>query len=180
MQYAHTVRVDILSKEFPPAIYGGAGVHVAELSRVLAPLVDLNVRCFGEPREPDFHGAHVTAYPVPTELVAANAAVQTLGVDLTMIQDVEGADLVVYDGMFTQGEYPACRGWGHSTWEKGVELCRAAGVGQLAIIHLYPQHTDAMLLGMEQQLKAAMPTAFIARERQEIVLPALARVPAVA
>ena len=94
MQYARTVRVDILSKEFPPAIYGGAGVHVAELSRVLAPLVDLNVRCFGEPRDPEFHGAHVTAYPVPTELGDANAAVQTLGVDLTMVQDVAGSDLV--------------------------------------------------------------------------------------
>ncbi|MDO4919388.1 glycogen synthase [Kocuria sp.] len=88
------MRVDILSKEFPPAIYGGAGVHVAELSRVLAPLVDLNVRCFGEPREPDFHGAHVTAYPTPAELASANAAIQTLGVDLTMVGDVQGADVV--------------------------------------------------------------------------------------
>ena len=88
------MRVDILSKEFPPEIYGGAGVHVAELSRVLAPLVDLNVRCFGTPREPDFHGATVTAYPVPDELSSANAAIQTLGVDLAMVGDVSGADLV--------------------------------------------------------------------------------------
>lgn len=88
------MRVDILSKEFPPEIYGGAGVHVAELSRVLAPLVDLNVRCFGAPRDPDFHGATVKAYPVPEELSSANAAVQTLGVDLGMVGDVSGADLV--------------------------------------------------------------------------------------
>lgn len=88
------MRVDILSKEFPPDIYGGAGVHVAELSRVLAPLVDLNVRCFGAPRDPDFHGATVKAYPVPEELAAANGAIQTLGVDLDMVGDVSGADLV--------------------------------------------------------------------------------------
>lgn len=88
------MRVDILSKEFPPEIYGGAGVHVAELSRVLAPLVDLNVRCFGAPRDPDFHGAKVKAYPVPEELSSANAAIQTLGVDLNMVGDVSGADLV--------------------------------------------------------------------------------------
>ena len=94
MQYARSVRVDILSKEFPPEIYGGAGVHVAELSRVLAPLVDLSVRCFGAPRDPDFHGASVTAYPVPGELAGANAAIQTLGVDLAMVGDVAGADLV--------------------------------------------------------------------------------------
>lgn len=69
-------------------------MHVAELSRVLAPLVDLNVRCFGDPRDADFHGANVKAYPVPGELSSANAAIQTLGVDLAMVGDIEGADLV--------------------------------------------------------------------------------------
>lgn len=88
------VRVDILSKEFPPEIYGGAGVHVSELSRVLAPLVDLKVHCFGAPREPRVNGAEVKAYPVPGELVDANAAIQTLGVDLAMVGDVAGADVV--------------------------------------------------------------------------------------
>jgi hypothetical protein len=38
------VRIDIVTKEFPPEIYGGAGVHVAELSRVLSKHVDLQVR----------------------------------------------------------------------------------------------------------------------------------------
>ena len=89
-----TVRVDILSKEFPPEIYGGAGVHVSELSRVLAPLVDLRVRCFGAPREPRVNGVEVQAYPVPADLAGANAAIQTLGVDLAMIGDIAGADLV--------------------------------------------------------------------------------------
>ncbi|WP_188538134.1 glycogen synthase [Kocuria dechangensis] len=88
------MRVDILSKEFPPEIYGGAGVHVSELSRVLAPLVDLKVRCFGAPRDPVVDGAEVRAYPVPAELASANAAVQTLGVDLAMVGDIGGADLV--------------------------------------------------------------------------------------
>jgi len=88
------VRVDILSKEFPPEIYGGAGVHVSELSRVLAPLVDLKVRCFGAPRDPVVDGAEIRAYPVPAELASANAAVQTLGVDLAMVGDIGGADLV--------------------------------------------------------------------------------------
>ena len=40
------MRIDIVTKEFPPEIYGGAGVHVAELSRVLAQHVDLQVRAF--------------------------------------------------------------------------------------------------------------------------------------
>ena len=71
------VRIDIVTKEFPPEIYGGAGVHVAELSRVLSKHVDLQVRAFGAPRDADYHGwadalvppEHVTA--LAQELTAA-------------------------------------------------------------------------------------------------------------
>jgi starch synthase len=86
------VRVDILSKEYPPAIYGGAGVHVAELVKALRSRGDLDVRvrCFGEPRGE----SGTTAYPDLPELTGANGAVQTLGVDLTMAGDCVGADVV--------------------------------------------------------------------------------------
>jgi len=86
------VRVDILSKEYPPAVYGGAGVHVAELVRALRSRGDLEVqvRCFGAPRDE----ADTTAYADLVELTAANAAIATLGVDLLMAQDCVGADLV--------------------------------------------------------------------------------------
>ncbi|MBG6184445.1 starch synthase [Arthrobacter sp. CAN_A214] len=83
-----------MSKEFPPEIYGGAGVHVAELSRVLAPQVDLNVHCFGAPRPPDYSGAKVWTYGVPAGLADANAAVQTLGTDIEMLGNIAGASLV--------------------------------------------------------------------------------------
>lgn len=83
-----------MTKEFPPEIYGGAGVHVAELSRVLAKHVDLQVRAFGAPRDADYHGAAVTSYSVPEDLGSANAAVQTLGVDLRIVPDIAGADVV--------------------------------------------------------------------------------------
>ncbi|MHA7282909.1 glycogen synthase [Arthrobacter sp. TMS2-4] len=88
------MRVDIVTKEFPPEIYGGAGVHVAELSRVLAPQVDLRVHAFGAPRPAEYHGASVLSYGVPEGLVAANPAVQTLGTDLQMLDAMAGADLV--------------------------------------------------------------------------------------
>ena len=86
------VRVDILSKEYPPAVYGGAGVHVAELVRALRGRgdIDVRVRCFGEPRDE----AGTTAYADLAELAGANAAITTLGVDLAMAQDCTGADLV--------------------------------------------------------------------------------------
>ncbi|MCB5274863.1 Capsular glucan synthase [Arthrobacter sp. SO5] len=88
------VRIDIVTKEFPPEIYGGAGVHVAELSRVLAHRVDLRVRAFGAPRDAEYHGATVASYAVPEDLAGANAAIQTLGVDLRIVPDIAGADLV--------------------------------------------------------------------------------------
>ncbi|MEV7604310.1 glycogen synthase [Paenarthrobacter sp. NPDC089322] len=88
------MRIDIVTKEFPPEIYGGAGVHVAELSRVLAKHVDLHVRAFGAPRDEDYHGATVASYGTPEDLGDVNAAIQTLGVDLRIVPDIAGADLV--------------------------------------------------------------------------------------
>jgi starch synthase len=84
------VRVDVLSKEYPPEIYGGAGVHVAELVRALRPHLDVVVRCFGAPR--DEPGVH--SYPVPDDLTGTNPALVALGTDLRMAKDVIGADLV--------------------------------------------------------------------------------------
>lgn len=88
------MRIDIVTKEFPPATYGGAGVHVAELSRVLADKVDLRIHAFGEPRDSDYHGASVSSYPTPEALAEANGAVQTLGTDLGMLEALGGTDLI--------------------------------------------------------------------------------------
>ena len=84
------MRVDLLTKEYPPEIYGGAGVHVAELVRALRTEIDVVVRCFGGPRDV----ADTFAYNTPPQLADANATLATLGVDLQMAQDVQGADLV--------------------------------------------------------------------------------------
>jgi len=84
------MRVDLISREYPPEVYGGAGVHVAELVRALRPSVDVKVRAFGRPRDED----DVYSYLVPAELKDANPALATLGVDLQIAQDVAGADLV--------------------------------------------------------------------------------------
>ena len=90
------MRVDLLTKEYPPFIYGGAGVHVNELAKVLRPLADVRVRAFGGPREPGAEGADpgVIGYPEVAELDGSNAAVRTFGVDLEMVTGVAGADIV--------------------------------------------------------------------------------------
>ena len=92
--------------------------------------------------------------------------------DPSLAAFVEGADLMIYDGMFSETEYSYCKGWGHSTWQKGVQLCKGAGVKALAIFHLYPGHDDSYLRAVETEMKAVMPTAFVARERQSLTFDA--------
>lgn len=84
------MRVDIVSREYPPEVYGGAGVHVAELVHALRRQLEVRVRCFGAPREEE----GTEAYLVPGSLTSANPALATLGVDLAIAEDVAGADLV--------------------------------------------------------------------------------------
>jgi starch synthase len=81
------VLIGLLTREFPPDVYGGAGVHVAQLTPRLRSLVDVDVHCFGDPRP----GAQ--AHAVPADLAEANFALQTLGVDLTMAAGLGGCDL---------------------------------------------------------------------------------------
>ena len=45
------LRVDLLTREYPPEVYGGAGVHVEYLARELRPHADVRVHCFGAPRD---------------------------------------------------------------------------------------------------------------------------------
>jgi alpha-maltose-1-phosphate synthase len=85
-----SIRVDLLTREYPPEVYGGAGVHVEYLARELRALADVRVHCFGAKRdEPG-----VTAYPEPVELAGANAALRTMGVDLEMAAGCDGTDIV--------------------------------------------------------------------------------------
>jgi starch synthase len=82
------LRVALLTREYPPEVYGGAGVHVTYLARELAPLVDLTVHCQGADR------AHAVAHR-PWDLLAdANQALQVVSTDLSMAAAVGSAQLV--------------------------------------------------------------------------------------
>jgi starch synthase len=84
------MRVDLITKEYPPFIYGGAGVHVAELVRVLRKHIDVKVLAFGEDR----NEIDTKAYRHSGDFDGVNAAVQTMATDLAMVSDVAGADIV--------------------------------------------------------------------------------------
>ncbi|MFC7550590.1 glycogen synthase [Plantactinospora sp. GCM10030261] len=87
---ASSLRVDLLTREYPPEVYGGAGVHVEYLARELRGLADVRVHCFGGARtEPG-----VTAYAELAGLAGANAALRTMGIDLAMAAGCAGTDVV--------------------------------------------------------------------------------------
>jgi alpha-maltose-1-phosphate synthase len=87
------VKVALLTREYPPEVYGGAGVHVEYLSRALAGRVDLAVRCWGAPRTDPLVAA---AYEPWDALPSARqgAALGAMSVGLRMAADIEGVDLV--------------------------------------------------------------------------------------
>ncbi len=79
--------ISLLTREYPPSIYGGAGVHVAQLVPQLRKLIDVDVQCMGEPREGAT--AHAETYPP-----GANPALRVFGADLSMAAAVPEVDLV--------------------------------------------------------------------------------------
>ena len=81
------MQVSLLTREYPPEVYGGAGVHVEYLARELRELVELTVHCFGAERD----GAKTYR---PWDALAGNPALETMSVDLAMTAGVEGAHLV--------------------------------------------------------------------------------------
>jgi starch synthase len=84
------MQVGMLTREYPPEVYGGAGVHVEFLARELRRLVNVQVHCFGGSRsEPD-----VFAYAPPAGLTGANPALRTIGVDLEIADAVGSCDVL--------------------------------------------------------------------------------------
>jgi phosphoribosyl 1,2-cyclic phosphodiesterase len=102
------------------------------------------------------HGGQSIVYATDTEHFAC--------VDPTLKKLAAGADILIYDAQYTPEEYPTKVGWGHSTWQAGAELARAAGVAQLVLFHHDPARTDAQLAALEAEAHAALPGTVAARE----------------
>lgn len=77
---------------------------------------------------------------------------------------IAGSDAVIYDATYTDEEFVMFRGWGHSTWQEGVRLCRAAGVPCLIAFHHDPERDDEALAVIDRQLGDELPGSFAARE----------------
>lgn len=92
------------------------------------------------------------------------------GRDPEVLRLIEDADLVVYDSTYTDEEYGCFRGWGHSTWQEGVRLCREAGAKRLVAFHHNPAHDDDAMDAIAAALAEALPGSLAAREGLEIRL----------
>jgi phosphoribosyl 1,2-cyclic phosphodiesterase len=84
--------------------------------------------------------------------------------DRSILGLIAGADLVIYDSMYTDAEYDTYVGWGHSTWQEGVRLCRAAGAKRLAVFHHDPEHDDEMLDGIAREVAKELPGSIVAKD----------------
>jgi len=104
------------------------------------------------------YGGKSLCYVTDTEHVPGIA-------DRAVLALIAGADIMIYDCMYTDEEYAKSYvGWGHSTWQEAVRLCKSAGVKKLVVFHHDPDHDDDRLDAIGREVEAAMPGAVMARE----------------
>lgn len=83
---------------------------------------------------------------------------------------IDGADVMIYDATYADTEYPRFVDFGHSTWEEGIRLSRAAGVKRLGIFHHRPSRTDKKLDAIGRAAKKKFANSFVTRDGQYIRL----------
>jgi phosphoribosyl 1,2-cyclic phosphodiesterase len=88
--------------------------------------------------------------------------------DEKLIKLVKGTAVLVLDATYTNEEMPAHVGWGHSSWEQGIELANAAGVERLCLFHHDPDHDDDFMDEISKKATAKRPGTIVAREGLKI------------
>jgi phosphoribosyl 1,2-cyclic phosphodiesterase len=94
--------------------------------------------------------------------------------DRNILALADRADVLIYDSMYTDAEYSHPQtskvGWGHSTWQEGVKIARAANVKQLVIFHHDPNHDDRFMDSIEVESQQTFPGSIVAREGMKILV----------
>jgi phosphoribosyl 1,2-cyclic phosphodiesterase len=113
-------------------------------------------------------GGHAVVVATDTEHYAV--------ADQKLLNLADGADVLIYDSMYTPEEYAggpdsvARTGWGHSTWVEGVKIAREARIRQLILFHHDPDHDDAMVDHIEATAQAEFSETMAAREGMTILI----------
>lgn len=108
-------------------------------------------------------------------LVYASDAEYHGSLDDKFVRHVQGANCLIFDTTYTDDEYSGKRGkshkgWGHSTWQDGVRIAKAASVGRLVLYHHEPNHDDDFIEAVEAMAKKEFPGAIAAREGLELIV----------
>ena len=85
-------------------------------------------------------------------------------IDANILALIEDTDIFIYDATYTAEEYPAFRGWGHSTWEAGAALAERGRVGRYVIFHHAPEHTDDDMDRIAERAQKTFGSTVVAQE----------------
>lgn len=85
-------------------------------------------------------------------------------VDAAVAELVRGVDVMVYDGMFSDEEYPKYVGWGHSTWQEALRLANRENVARPVLFHHDPGRSDDALDVIAREAEAMHAGALVARQ----------------
>jgi phosphoribosyl 1,2-cyclic phosphodiesterase len=108
------------------------------------------------------HGGHSVVYATDTEHYSC--------VDPRLLALARDADVLVYDAQYLPEEYAGKVGWGHSTYEAGAALARAAGARKLVLFHHDPSRGDDAVAAIEERARDVFEDAVAAREGMTIQL----------
>ena len=103
------------------------------------------------------YGGRSVAYITDVEIGAGP-------LDPALISLAKGVSFLIMDTTYTDEELPSHVGWGHSSWQQGIELANAAGVEQLCLFHHDPEHDDDMMDKIAAKAEASRPGTIVARE----------------
>jgi phosphoribosyl 1,2-cyclic phosphodiesterase len=110
------------------------------------------------------HAGRAVAYITDTEHAPGT-------LDDNVVALARNVDLMIYDSTYTDEEYPAHAGRGHSTWQQGIRLAESARAKRLAIFHHDPSHDDAALDRIACKAQAARPGTIVASEGLTLRFP---------
>ena len=85
-------------------------------------------------------------------------------IDANILALIEDTDIFIYDATYTAEEYPAFKGWGHSTWEAGAALAERGRVGRYVIFHHAPEHTDDDMDRIAERAQKTFGSTVVAQE----------------
>lgn len=89
---------------------------------------------------------------------------QYKGEDDVYITFAKNCDVLIYDAQYTTKEFEAKLGWGHSTWEKAIEMAQKANAKRVFMTHHDPMRKDSELDKLQETVEKIMPSAIFAKE----------------